>query len=290
MASAGRWFRRILLGLVAFIALAFAGVTVGANRALTRTYPFRDVPLQIPTDSASIARGAHLARVTCAGCHGEQLNGHLMFEDAVFARFVAPGLADSLPRYSDAQLAGYIRHGVRPDGISPLIMSPAGFHHMSDADLAAVIAYLRQASIPPSEPLGRTSLGPIGKALVAFGLFKTSVNDRDTTVAPVGADTAATGSRMGEYLVRMVCADCHGAALTGSSDGPAPSPSLAGALGYSLEEFRTLIRTGEPREAGKAIPDMANVSRTTFMHLTDEEIAAIHSYLAGLPATGVTLR
>ncbi|MBK8246743.1 MAG: c-type cytochrome [Gemmatimonadetes bacterium] len=290
MASVSRWIGRVLLGLVGILCVAAVAIYFMGERYLARTYPFREVAVTLPTDSASLARGAHLTRVTCAGCHGEQLNGHVMYEDGVFARFVAPGISEVLPAYTDAQLAGYIRYGVRPDGVSPFIMSPGGLYHLSDADLAAVIAHLRRTAIPPGEPLGRTVLKPIAKALVAFGLFPVSVHERDTTIARVGADSAIHGPRMGEYLARVSCADCHGAALTGSTNGPAPAPALANAVGYSLAEFTALIREGTPREDGKAIPEMTSVSRSTFTHLTDAEIAALHAYLSQLPASGITLR
>ncbi len=87
----------------------------------------------------------------------------------------------------------------------------------------------------------------------------------------------------------MICTECHGPRLTGEADpeGGAGSPALGQAYGYSLEQFRTLLRTGTPRETGRQLGLMAEVAQNSLTHLTDDEIAAIHGYLKSLPLTGV---
>ena len=80
MAGPGRWLTRILLGLVGLIALALVVIYVMSERYLARTYPVREVAITLPTDSASLARGERLARLSCYGCHGETLTGTVMFE------------------------------------------------------------------------------------------------------------------------------------------------------------------------------------------------------------------
>ena len=65
---------------------------------------------------------------------------------------VAPAIhAAALAGYSDAELDGMIRHGVRPDGeqMSPP-MPYSHFALMTDDDLAALILYLRQLPTPPA--------------------------------------------------------------------------------------------------------------------------------------------
>lgn len=290
MASVGRWIGRVLLGLVGILCVAAVAIYFMSERYLARTYPFREVAVTLPTDSASLARGEHVARFSCHSCHGDSLTGQVMFDEPMIARTVAPNAVVTAAAYTDAQLAGLLRYGVRPDGTSPMVMPPNGMYHMSDADLAAVIAYLRSQPQRTGTPLPRPSYQLIGRLGMVIGEFPTAVNMIDTTVARVGADTAAMGSRQGEYLARMICSDCHGASLTGAASGPAPSPSLSGAHGYSLAEFMTLARTSAPRVAGTAIPNMADVATHVLRHLTDDELAAMHAYLAALPASGVTLR
>lgn len=290
MASIGRWIGRIAMGIAAVLVVALATIYVMSERYLARTRQVRSVPVTVPGDSASLARGEHLTRLSCMGCHGDSLTGAVMFEAPLVARLIAPNALEASARYSDAQLAGLLRYGIRPDGTGTMTMPPIGLYHLSDADLAAVIAYIRSLPVRTGPALPSTTYGPLGRLGMVIGQFETSADLIDTTAPRIGADTAALGSRLGEYVAHVVCSDCHGKALTGASNGPAPSPSLAGALGYSLDEFRTLVRTGTPREAGKAIPNMADVARKLLVHLSDAEVDAMHAYLASLPATGAIIR
>ncbi|MFN8574442.1 MAG: c-type cytochrome [Gemmatimonadaceae bacterium] len=286
MASVGRWLARILMGLIGIVAVAGIAIYAMSERYLTRTYPVRTVAITRPTDSVSLARGAHLARISCFGCHGDSLQGKVFFDVPMVGRIVAPNALERLTGYSDPQLAGLIRYGVRPDGTSPVIMPPKGMYHMSDADLAAIIAYLRTLpTVPTPKDLPRSSYGPVGRLGLITGQFGTATNAIDTTVARIGADTASAGSRAGEYLANMICTSCHGTNLTG--DPATPSPSIVNAAGYTLPELTTLFRTSTPRNSATKLTLMAVIARTDLKYLTDDEIAAIHGYLTTLPASGV---
>ena len=167
-------------------------------------------------------------------------------------------------------------------------MPPLGFYHLSDTDLGALIAFLRSVRVPPSPtPLPATSVGPLGRLGLVVGQFRTAAMAIDPSRPRVGADSAWAGSRQGEYLARVICSECHGAALTGGSDGPAPDPSLAQAHAYALPEFRTLMHEGTQRVTGATLPNMSGVARANLVHLTDTEVGALHAYLSQLPATGV---
>lgn len=288
MATVGRWIGRILAGLVVLVACALAIAWIVSVRVLGRTYERPAVTLTIPTDSGAIARGEHLARLSCFGCHGDSLTGTVMFDVPIVARIVSPNVGTMLGRYTDAQLASLMRYGVRPDGTSPLLMPPMGFYHMSDTDLAALIGFLRSLHIPASPtPLPTTRIGPMGRIGLATGQFNTAAMVIDPTIPRVGADTASAGSRQGEYLARMICAECHGAALTGGAGGPAPAPSLAQAHAYSLAEFTALMHEGQPRDPATKLPNMSEVAKVNLVHLTDEEVGALHAYLQQLPIGGV---
>jgi mono/diheme cytochrome c family protein len=201
------------------------------------------------------------------------------------ARLIAPNVKAKLAGYTDSEFAGFLRYGVRKDGTGAIIMPPPGLYHMSDADLAALIGYIRAAPESPAPLLPTNSFGPMARFGLAIGQFKTSAREVDTAVARVGADPAHTGEREGEYMARMVCANCHGKALTG--DPGTPSPSLSAAYGYSLEEFRTLLRTGTPRDPATKLTLMAEVARSDLRHFSDDELTAVYEYLKGLPIGGV---
>jgi mono/diheme cytochrome c family protein len=77
------------------------------------------------------------------------------------------------------------------------------------------------------------------------------------------------------------CIECHGLDLRGG-DG---TPSLAGAYGYSPEEFVRLARTGTPREA-RPLTLMADIARDRLAHMSDNELADLHAYLRTIPPQG----
>ena len=89
-------------------------------------------------------------------------------------------------------------------------------------------------------------------------------------------------SGRGRYLAMTICTECHGDDLQGGADGFAPTLSIVAA--YSLDDFRKLLRTGEP-VGGRELELIAIVARSRFAHFSDAEIADIHTYLQGLPST-----
>jgi mono/diheme cytochrome c family protein len=289
MSSWKKWTLRIVGGLVLLIVAAVGTVYALSERTMRRTYAVREVPLTLPSDSASLARGAHIVDVSCRSCHAKTLSGQILFEEPGIARLVAPNVFERIANYSDAEFAGFMRYGVHKDGTSSFVMPPRGFYHMSDADMASMIAYLRSAQPAPTVPLPANSYGPMGRLGVVMGQFKTAVAEIDTTVARVGDDSLHRTTRRGEYIARVICSECHGAKLTGDATGPSPTPSLSGALGYNVAQLTTLLRTGTPRDSTTKLGLMAEVANLTLKNFTDDEIADIHAYLTALPATGATL-
>jgi mono/diheme cytochrome c family protein len=284
-----RWFGRIAGGLLLLLVIAVGVVYVQSSRIINKRYPFNPHSVAVPSDSASLAHGERFARVRCMGCHTESLTGQVFFDEPNVARLVAPNVPAKLATLTDAEFAGFLRTGVRKDGTSPFVMPPPGFYHISDADLGALIAYIRSLPVV-ADTLPRNTYRLLGRLGVALGEFKTSVADFDTTVARVGDDPAWATTRHGEYLARMICTECHGLRLTGDSaaaGGEGRSPALGGAVGYSLDQFTILLRTGTPREATTKLGLMAEVALGSLKHLTDEEVAAIYGYIKALPLSGV---
>ncbi len=102
---------------------------------------------------------------------------------------------------------------------------------------------------------------------------------------PWPEDIAALGPRMaappaddpvrvGEYLARTSCTECHGNTL----EGQGRTPNLTVAAAYSPEDFVRLMRTGVAL-GGREVGLMGEVARGRFSHFTDAEIAAVHAYL-----------
>lgn len=287
MKKALKW---LLIGMGAFAGIALLGagviyVLIGLD--FDRRFDHAGTDIGVPGDAATVEEGERLARLRgcMGGCHGEGVNGSIFFEVPDGTRVVAPDLGLAAQRYSVPELENVIRHGVRPDGTSVILAMPSSmFYHLSDEDAGAIIAFLKSQS-PGDEPLPESRFGPLGRLMVF--LFK---QDTGTILAAEQIDHDAPRLRPstsvpvehGRYLATTVCTECHGDDLRGGPDGFAPSLALV--IAYSREDFRKLMRTGEPI-GDRELDLMAGVARSRFSHFTDPEIDNLHAYLQTLAAT-----
>ena len=279
------------------IIVALGAVYVVSSRRLAEQYAVTPTPLAIPTDSASIERGRHLAesRLGCADCHGPDLGGKAVVEDAMFGHFIAPNLTRGAggigATYTDADWVRSVRHGIRPNG-RPLVFMPSGeFSRLSEEDLGDVLAYVKQA--PPVErELPSTRPGPIGRALVTFEPSMVPARVIDHSAAFSEAPAQAATVEYGGYLAATGgCKGCHGPALDGVGGGgePGSRPSDLTPSGptasWSEADFRNTLRTGT-RPDGTTLGD--EMPWRTMGKMTDEELGAIFRYLRSLPGRAAT--
>jgi mono/diheme cytochrome c family protein len=271
-----RWTGVALGSLAALAIIAYAIVYVVSERILGRTYEVPAVVVSIPSDPAAIAEGQRLATIRgCFGCHGRQLQGVIMFDQPMIGRVVAPNLTAAVRKYSDSELVGIIRHGVRPGGRSVMVMPAEAYALLTDEDLGRIIAFLK--SLPAVEGPGPSlSLGPLGRIGVTTGEFKTVAQVIAETVPPPEA-TSEEAAR-GRYLARTICAECHGTSLRGDSNPDFASPSLQLVAAYSPESFTQLMRAGVAL-GGRNLKTMSPTARQRLSLLTDAEMAALYSYL-----------
>lgn len=283
MKKALKWTGRILGGLI--VLLLIAGVTlytIGSNN-MSRTFDVTPTLASVSVDSATVARGAHLAQIhVCQECHGSRLEGQVFLDIPPFlvvASNLTPGEGGVGRTYTDADWDRTIRHGVKPDGKSVLIMPSKLFHNLSDEDAAALIAYLKKLppvdnTLPATEPraLGLIVAGTGGLSPDDFIALEAT-----PATAPPPGPTAAYGA----YLTGITCVGCHGDDLRGgeSPDPDLPGPDLAAAGAWSFEAFARAMRTGE-RPSGVALNEI--MPWQSFKHMTDEELQAIHAYLKTL--------
>ena len=282
--------------LVVIVVLAGAGVYGFSESRLRRAVEVTPAPLTIPTDAVSLARGEHLVRSVggCVGCHGENLAGGTVVEDAVFARVYARnltrgkgGVGDSL---NDADFVRAIRHGRAPDGRALKIMPSGDYAHFSDSDLAAVIAYVK--SVPAVDrTTPAMSVGPIGRTLLVAGKLPL-LPAEELTRDPVHPSAGTPGRTVeyGNYLASIGCKGCHGLALAGGPIAagppdwpPAANLTPAGNLkSWTEENFKQLLRTGK-RPNGAPVNEA--MPWPVMGRMTDDELHAIWMYLTSLPAT-----
>ena len=270
-----RWMGIGLVGVVALLLLATAVVYTLSARILHTTYSVPAIAIAVPTGAAAIAEGKRLATIRgCNGCHGPNLEGDMMVDDPMLARIASPNLSRLVPGYSDAELERVIRHGVRKDGTGVVIMPASMFAPLADADLGAIIAYLR--SVPPVDhdwPARR--IGPMGRLGLVLGKFHTEPAVIDHT-APHAA-TAPNNDRLayGRYLALTSCTECHGSDLKGEPDG---APNLVVAAAYSDSAFRSFFKTGNAL-GNRRLKLMSEMAERRFSHFTGDEVGALHAYL-----------
>lgn len=293
-----RWTVRITGTILGLVALAGFGLYLLGGARVGRTYDL-DVPsITVSVDSAAVARGRHLAEAVtlCQACHGEDLAGGVILDQPLIASIYASNLTSGRggvgSTYSDGELARAIREGVGRDGRGLMIMHSDAYHDLGGDDLRALIAYVR--SVPPVDrELPRTRGGALGKVMVALGLFDTEsmpliaaeVIDHRAPIPRV--PEPGVSAEYGGYLVSIaVCRMCHGRDLTGGppiEEGAPPGPSLAAyglADGWSAEQFIGTIRTGV-NPGGRAL-DGEVMPWKVFRRMTDDELRAIHLYLASV--------
>jgi len=276
-----RWLRFIPLGIAAIVAIALVVLYGGSEYMLRGRHPLAGKALTLPTDSASLAEGQHLVLLRgCFGCHGEGGKGGAFFDEPNIATIVAPNLTKAFATYSDAELDGIIRHGVRPNGRALLGMPSAAFTRLRDEDLARMTAFIR--SVPPSDGPGPSvSVGPLGRLGLLTGQFSVATKlVAEVANAPVQSvpDSLVEGS----YLAHTICTECHGPNLEG--DPGFAVPALAIAATYTWPEFETLMRTGKAR-GNRELKLMSEVARGRFSQFTPTELQALFSYLKTLGTT-----
>lgn len=275
-----RFFKWTAIGLGSLVAVALLLIYGVSEYRLRQRFDIVAAPIAVPTDSAGIARGRHIALTRgCSGCHGQDLEGRVMFEEPMLARIVAPNITKIAREYSDAELARAIRHGVRKNGTSVAVMPSSMFYHLSDGDLGALVAYLR--TVPAKEStLPKTSFRLLARVGLLTERYHTEAEMIDHDGPRVPAATDGDLAARGHYLAKTACTECHGQDFRGGNGGPSPTPSLMVVQAYSSQEFARLMKEGVPRD-GRKLRLMGDVARSRFTWFTDAEIAAMYAYLHG---------
>ena len=251
-----RWVIRILGGLLARALRRVAGdlrrQQPHHQQAVHTFQPAPDHrarPIRLRSREGSTSRGCR-----CFGCHADSLKGQVLFDEPMIARLVAPNVP--------AKLATADRRRVRRILAQ---RGEEGRHQPVRHAAAGLLPHQRRRPrgahrLPPSAcpdrraRCRRTPYRPMGRFGVMMGQFKTAVPTSTPPWQRVGDDPAWATTRQGRVPRPH---DLHRVPWTTPHRRPPEgSPSLSGALGYSPEEFVTLLRTGTPRDtATKARPD-----------------------------------
>ena len=287
---------KVLGGIVVVILLVLSTIFVFSTQTLNKHIEYSDASPPIPRDSVAIARGRHLSRAIskCVECHGDDLGGQVVIDGMPMAQVVAPNLTSGRGGIgadrTDDDLLRAIRHGIGLGGRALVLMPARNYWHMGDADVGALIAYLRTVPAVDRE-LPPTKFGLVGRVLLLKGdldpMFEAKAMDHAARrPAPPAADTTAD---YGRYLAEIGgCTGCHGPTLAGgplpgAPPGTKPSANITpeGIGTWTEADFFKALRDGV-RPNGTAIDSTVMPIRLT-REMTDLETKAVYVYLKTVP-------
>jgi len=185
------------------------------------------------------------------------------------------------PPFSDADWLRAIRHGVGQDGRGLVVMPSEAYYFMSDVEVGALVAYLKQVPAVDHE-LPRTKFKTLGKFIAGvsddFKLTPDAMLDSPRIPMPEKGPTV----EWGEYRASVLCQVCHGKGLTGNQppDPDSPfAPDLRIAQSWGLDAFTRALREGETpsRQLNGAFMPWPEIG-----HLDDTEIEALYAYIKTL--------
>lgn len=302
------------LGRVALVTAGLVGGFVALTAARQdRSFDAPSVDIHASTDPAIIERGRYLVRgpAHCADCHtapenraaadrGEDVplsgGSGLQLPVGTFnIPNITPDPNTGIGRYKDEEIARMLRYGVRPDGHAVLPFMP--FANLSDADLTAVISYLRSQP-PVSHTVPPHELNTAGRLVKAWVLKPSAPS------GPVAADVKPEPTpEYGKYLAHNVanCVGCHtqydlktlepsgplfgGGAVHEAMDGSGkkfvspnltPDPTWGWITDWSEDVFVARMKVGRVHQ-GSPMPWQA------FKRMSDDDLRALYRYFRTLP-------
>ena len=285
-----------IAGILAVALVATAGGTVlaGLQLAEARMHRTIDVAVQavvLPDDERALERGRYLYRSRgCIDCHGADGTGRTFVDDGNGLRIhganLTTGPGSAVTRYRTEDWVRSIRHGIAPSGRPLLVMPSEDYNRFTDADLGALIAYVRGLRPAPGEP-AEVKLPLAARVLYGFGAIPEAAMKIDHARAPEQAVAEGVTPAHGAYVVNM-CFGCHGQQLLGGRipGGPPdwpPAPRLAPGEGSVManypdaESLIRLFRTGK-RADGSAVRVMPFES---LRETSETDLRALHLYLSG---------
>ena len=292
----GKWLKRGALALGVLLLLAAAGVFAGlqlADRRMARQVMVDARPVALPAEAQALARGRYLfASRGCVDCHGATGAGKVFVDNGSDLRIKGPnitaGAGGVVAGYQPVDWVRAIRHGVAPTGRPLMVMPSEDYNRLTDADLGALVAYIR--SLPPAAGTGAEVRLPLpARVLYGFGAIEDAAAKIDHRLPPAAPVAEGVNLQHGAYVANM-CLGCHGPQLVGGRipGGPPDWPAAANltpAAGSGMarygeaEAFLKMMRTGV-RADGSKIQVMPFGS---LREMNETDLRALHLYLRSLP-------
>lgn len=284
----------LAVGAIALLGVVLAGAAgMVAEHKRNRVVQIEVRPVPYVGDAAATERGRYLfASRGCAECHGRDGAGRVFIDDGggMFARGpnITSGPGGVVARYTEADWVRAIRHGVNPAGRPLLIMPSEEYNRLTDADVAAVVAYVRSL-LPATGEAAVFRLPLPFKAAYALGVVRDAAEKIDHRLPPAQPVPEGVTVEHGAYVANM-CIGCHGTTLSG---GPVPggpphwpaASNLTPGEGSVLPRYDSADKLMAMFRSGKR-PDGSAVAVMPFEALrevNDTDVAALHAYLKSLP-------
>jgi len=226
------------------------------------------------TQAQKVAHGERLTRVLgCRGCHGDDLQGHNMEGDPKQAPMYSPNITRLAGQYGHADFEKFFREGMPKDGRRFWFMQVESYQFLSDADLDALIAYLKTlksgGEVRPAFAFNAREQKDVDQGIMGDAKAQIAKYRKDPPI-DLGPRYA-----WGRYLVQTTCTACHNNALQG---WPNFTPNLDIAGAYSKAELTELLTDGKGKN-GRDVGEMSGIARAYFSHLTPREREAIVDYI-----------
>jgi mono/diheme cytochrome c family protein len=269
-----------ILGIVVIVIIVSYFI---ADGKLNKEYDIAVTAVPTSQDSATLARGMHLATIFgCNHCHNGNLAGKVLIDAPPF-KVVAANLTSGKggvgATNTDEDWVRAIRHGVKANKRSAIIMPSAGYYHMSDEDLSAIISYVK--SVPPVDnELPASELTLLGRVITTIAGMDLAAEYVDASVARKPAPPVGPTAEYGSYISTILCVDCHGVDLRGGENPDPAGPPVADLMPvaqWSTEQFSNALQRGMASDGHTMDPDQMPWS--SFKAMTPEEVAALHAHL-----------
>jgi mono/diheme cytochrome c family protein len=194
--------------------------------------------------------------------------------------------------YTKADLTRALKHGVRKDGKSVILMPSNEYNSLSVEDLGALMSYIKSLR-PVDRELPKHDLKPLARILTALDklplLPAEKIDHSKQSTQTVKPELTAN---YGQY-VAVACTGCHRENYKGGEPiapgfPPVPDITTTGNMGKWTEaQFIQTLRTGITPEGRKMNPkDMPWPMTKEF---TDTEIKSVYLFLKSLPSDGQEL-
>jgi mono/diheme cytochrome c family protein len=290
----GKWVRRAGIAVAVLVVLAAGAAFTGLQLAegkMQRKLEVKVQPVAYTSDAAAVERGRYLfASRGCVDCHGANGGGRTFVEEGslkIRGPNISPAPGSAVADYRPEDWVRAIRHGVARDGRPLMIMPSEDYNRFTDADLSALVAYVR--SMPPAEGGPAVVQLPLPvRVLYGFGAIHDAAARIDHALPPAQPVAEGVNVAHGAYVANM-CLGCHGATLAGGRipggppDWPAASnltPGEGTVMGRyaDADALLRLFRTGKR-------PDGSEVKVMPFNSLremSETDVRALHLYLKTL--------